>query len=155
MAVDVLHGNTRWARAGQWRGLVVGVLLVGLALAPYPALTPDDAATGAGWGYSIELWWVRVLLLILAVVPLRRALRLRHRPPVPRLEIGPDALRWSDGRRRERTISRAAVRSATCDALWLRFASATDEPIPELNVVAFDRHAIDAALRRHHWPVPR
>ena len=147
MAADVFQGGAGRERATQWVRLGIAALLVAVAAAPYPALSPD-----AEGGYTTELWWLRVLLLVLAVPSARSALRLRGPTAPLTLEVRADAIRWDDGRGHQRTIARAAVLSARAGPQWLRFEPvAGQDRIAEINVMAFDYDVLRTSLDRHGW----
>jgi hypothetical protein len=146
---DVHQGTTSRERASQSMGLVISVLFFGLALVPYPPLSPD----ADGWGYSGDLWYMRAFAVAVGLTGVRGALRLRRPAPAVRLEVGPDALRWSDGRGGERTIARAAVRRARWNAERLEFEPAA-EPIRGLYVLELDADALRESLRHHGWLTP-
>lgn len=146
---DVLYGSTSRERNSQTMGLVICVLFFALAAAPYPGLTPGES----GWGYDGDLWYMRAFAFAVGLTGARGALGLRRSAPVQTLEIGPDAIRYSDGQGTERTVARAAVRKARCDSPWLEFEPAA-ERIEELHVIVFDPVALGRALSHHGWLAP-
>lgn len=136
---------------GRWAGLVVCLFILPIALGPWPKFESTPEPSPLEWGYTTQFWYLRAFLVVLALPALRGVMILRQPPAVPTLEIGQDAVRWSDGARKEITVPRASVKHTTCWPMLLRFESAFDEPLQEIVVAEFDRDAVKGALDRHGW----
>jgi hypothetical protein len=142
MAVEVIQAGPSEVRARQVLALITGVMFASFALAPYPQGYPD-------WGY-LDLWWIRLPLLLVATPFFYLAHGLLRPVTLPLLEIRRDSIRWTyEGE--ECTIARAAVSRARADAVYISFVPALEERVPPINILSFDKKAVRNALERQGW----
>lgn len=151
---DVIEGRARYYRERQWACLVGALVLVGLGGASIVTWANASRTEDVDnpWLGARPFLVLGITFVVAALPFLWHARRLRRPLTVDRLEISRDAIVWKDRKGSEpRIVARASVRYCTHFVNWLRFESATSDPVDSIPIHPFDADEVREALDRHGW----